>query len=221
MKKNLFQIVIVFVTILVLSTTVMARGKKHYRWWNPFANLWSTIETLQEDIAVINDKITNTLASTNKQDLDDQSNDTSFASDVLPIICPGCIFPKGIFSDNTDLYKRLPGAYMPGSYMFGTDLSGADLSGADLRGTTFVHTNFSNADLIDVKLSPPITRKYSNSELVIVTTFTEPNLTGADLTGTDLTDVAGLDTAIWGNTTCPDGENSDDHGGTCEGHLKP
>ena len=41
---------------------------------------------------------------------------------------------------------------------------------------------------------------------------------------TNLTDVAGFSSThrtgiIWGNTTCPDGTNSDAHGDTCEGHL--
>ena len=39
------------------------------------------------------------------------------------------------------------------------------------------------------------------------------NLSGANLTGANLSDVT------WGNTTCPDGTNSDNDGGTCLGHL--
>ncbi len=46
------------------------------------------------------------------------------------------------------------------------------------------------------------------------------NLTGAFLTGADLT-FAHLDGAIWSNTTCPDGTNSDDDGGTCANNLTP
>ena len=41
-----------------------------------------------------------------------------------------------------------------------------------------------------------------------------PDLTGADLTGANLhrADLTGV---IWSNTTCPDGTNSNNDGGTC------
>jgi len=42
--------------------------------------------------------------------------------------------------------------------------------------------------------------------------FSEASECGADLNG------AGL-FAWWGDTTCPDGTNSDDNGGTCEYNL--
>ena len=47
--------------------------------------------------------------------------------------------------------------------------------------------------------------------------------TNANLTCTDLIHVSTVGTtftgAIWSNTTCPDGTNSDAHGNTCIGHL--
>jgi hypothetical protein len=43
--------------------------------------------------------------------------------------------------------------------------------------------------------------------------FTNADLTGASLSGAILND------AHWKNTTCPDGANSDQVGGTCRGHL--
>jgi hypothetical protein len=46
------------------------------------------------------------------------------------------------------------------------------------------------------------------------------DLTGADLTGADLTG-ASLTGVVWGDTTCPDGRNSDEVGGTCAGHRSP
>jgi uncharacterized protein YjbI with pentapeptide repeats len=44
--------------------------------------------------------------------------------------------------------------------------------------------------------------------------LTGANLTGADLTGANLhgADLTGV---IWSNTTCPDGTNSNNDGGTC------
>ena len=43
--------------------------------------------------------------------------------------------------------------------------------------------------------------------------FKDADLSGAIFTGATL---AGI---IWSNTTCPNGTNSDDNGGTCIGHL--
>jgi tetratricopeptide (TPR) repeat protein len=72
-----------------------------------------------------------------------------------------------------------------------SDWSGADLSGVDLVG----------ADLSG-------------------TVLWGANLTGANLVGADFRD-ADLSDVDWGNTTCPDGSNSDGNGGTCLGHLDP
>ena len=77
----------------------------------------------------------------------------------------------------------------PAAVAASADLSGADLSGADLR-----ETDLSGTDLTDADLS------------------------GADLEGADLEDAA-LKDVVWSDTTCPDGTNSDDHDGTCTGHL--
>lgn len=42
----------------------------------------------------------------------------------------------------------------------------------------------------------------------------------ADLGGADGLDLAGITGVTWSNTLCPDYTNSDDNGGTCEGHRK-
>jgi hypothetical protein len=69
-------------------------------------------------------------------------------------------------------------------------LSGASLTGADLSGVALDGADLSEADLTDA------------------------NLSGASLDGADLTD------AIWRNTTCPDGTNSNaQQPATCLGHL--
>ena len=47
------------------------------------------------------------------------------------------------------------------------------------------------------------------------------DFTGADFTNANLTDAFVFETtvtnAIWSNTICPDGTNSDTNNGTCEG----
>ena len=58
--------------------------------------------------------------------------------------------------------------------------------------------------------------------------LTRANLTNADLVGATLTGAnlggavltgAQVSGAKWGGTTCPDGTNSDDAGGSCSAHL--
>ena len=50
----------------------------------------------------------------------------------------------------------------------------------------------------------------------------QDSLSGADLSGADLSGAnlsGAVLSAIWNNTTCPDGTNSDDNGDTCENNL--
>ena len=79
------------------------------------------------------------------------------------------------------------------------DLSYAELSEvflieADLSGANLSHANLYHADL------------------------SHADLTGANLIGAALSDVD-LYGVYWGDTTCPDGTNSDDNGDTCEYNL--
>jgi len=76
----------------------------------------------------------------------------------------------------------------------GMQLTGANLAGADLSHAVLTRSNLSNANLVGA-------------------TLTSANLGGAVLTGAHLTG------AVWGGTTCPDGINSDDAGGSCSAHL--
>ena len=70
-------------------------------------------------------------------------------------------------------------------------LTGSNLSGANLRDADLKGANLDHVNLTDA------------------------DLTGAELDGAMLTDV------VWRTTVCPDGENSDDVGGSCAGHLTP
>ena len=107
MKKNIFQIVIVFITVLVLSTTVMARGKKHYRrWWNPFSSLWSAIHELQEGMEDVK------LGQQNAPVPQGFSTASVSEGEAGPMVCPGCLFPAGLLPE--DLRDRMKGAYLPG-----------------------------------------------------------------------------------------------------------
>lgn len=82
------------------------------------------------------------------------------------------------------------GSVAPTAALSGTSLSGADLSEANLTNLAMKGVDFSNAKL------------------------TNATLEGANVTGST------FDGVVWGNTTCPDGSNSDDDGGTCLNHLE-
>jgi uncharacterized protein YjbI with pentapeptide repeats len=90
-----------------------------------------------------------------------------------------------------------------GGYLLGLDanlryatLAGFDLSGAILTGTDLMQSDLSQSDLTGADLT--------NADLDMAV------LTGATLTG-----------VTWANTTCPDGTNSDNDGGTCVDNLTP
>ena len=101
----------------------------------------------------------------------------------------------------------------------GCDFIDANLSGFELRraqcaNTLMSYVNLSDADLLNVDLSG--------------STLEHANLAGADLTdailgNADLTNAnfsgAILTSVYWSDTTCPDGTNSDDDGGTCANNL--
>ncbi len=72
---------------------------------------------------------------------------------------------------------------------------------ADLRGATLEHLDLSGASLREVNLEDMHIRHVN---------FFGTNLEGAELDG-----------AVWKDTICPDGTNSDNAGETCEGHLSP
>ncbi|CAN5646607.1 hypothetical protein BH23CHL2_BH23CHL2_03700 [soil metagenome] len=77
-----------------------------------------------------------------------------------------------------------------------TDASfrGADVAQAEFEGTILVGVDFSGAF------------------------FTQPEFVNADLTGANMADGTFVN-ATFSNTTCPDGTNSDESGGTCLGGI--
>jgi uncharacterized protein YjbI with pentapeptide repeats len=96
---------------------------------------------------------------------------------------------------------RLVNASLRGFSAGSASFERAELSGADLSDAYLAHATFIGADLRGAQLDGA-------------------DLSAADLTGADLHRATGLTTAIWSNTTCPDGTNSDANGGTCLGHLE-
>jgi uncharacterized protein YjbI with pentapeptide repeats len=81
----------------------------------------------------------------------------------------------------------------------GADLNTAALGGADLTNADLDQANLTDAGLAGANL-------------------TDADLGNADLDGADL-DGATLTGVVWYNTTCPDGTNSNNDGGTCVNNL--
>ena len=98
---------------------------------------------------------------------------------------------------------NLSGAVLRGMAANEADFSGADLSGADLTGGSYFRTDFRGANLTGARADPAGVFQQAN--------FEGANLTGANFANAIVTPVN------WRNTTCPDGSNSDAHGGTCIG----
>jgi len=89
-------------------------------------------------------------------------------------------------------YASMRGAVLDKVLFVNADFRGTDLTGATLRCNDFSNARFQGADMTDANL----TFSYIGRDR-------PQNLSGV----------------YWNNTTCPDGTNSDDNGGTCIGHL--
>jgi uncharacterized protein YjbI with pentapeptide repeats len=100
----------------------------------------------------------------------------------------------------------------------GQDWSGADLAHAQVTEDAFEATNFSNVNLTGASFTNDSVTTYSPSDAY-------PNMTGVDFTnanlkGTSFAAQTSFTGAIWSNTTCPDGTNSNNDGNTCVNDLK-
>lgn len=89
-------------------------------------------------------------------------------------------------------------------YLWGpfTDLTSIDLSGQDLTNVQMEYFDLSGSDL--------------SFTILTAADLTFTDLTDVDLTGASGTPIGAAD-AVYGNTTCPTGVNSDANGGTCVG----
>ncbi|MEZ5380141.1 MAG: pentapeptide repeat-containing protein [Acidimicrobiales bacterium] len=74
--------------------------------------------------------------------------------------------------------------------IFDSDFTGADFSGSTFKDAVIQRSTMDNANFTDANLADALISKSTS-----------------------------FDGAIWKNTVCPDESNSDDNGGTCEGHL--
>jgi len=150
---------------------------------------------------------------------------------TIPFICtPSCSF--GTDFGNRLAGKDLTNAYIPSFSSQGNDFTGTVFVNARIGsihsngGDNFTNADFTNADL-------------SNGQNTSADNFTNANFTGANrqnggndsgdnytnanFTNANLTGMTFIDNtftgAIWSNTTCADGTNSNNDGGSCIGHL--
>jgi len=135
---------------------------------------------------------------------------SSYGVDLSGIDLSGLDLSEMNFHDGTYVGTNFSQGVLYGAYFYGANLENAVFDGANLNGAYFTYGGrLTNASLVDANL------RYTH--------FYRADLAGANLTGADLTDAdlrqANLDNVIWGNTICPDGTVSDDHGGTCEDNL--
>ncbi len=116
------------------------------------------------------------------------------------------------------IVRSYGGGYPPGSF------TGATMIGASITGD-FWASSFDGADLTDGSVQMTylswdvsfIGSTLVRTNITISSGGDEIDFTDADLTDATVT-ITGP-TIIWSNTTCPNGTNSDNNGGTCVGHL--
>jgi len=101
------------------------------------------------------------------------------------------------------------GAILSGALFGGDTGAQVDLSGVNFSGATMIGTNLSDMYLYVVDFDGAnLTNASFQGASLIFDSFVNTNLTGADLN-------AEIIYPTWSNTTCPNGSNSDDQGGSC------
>ena len=108
----------------------------------------------------------------------------------------------------------LTGANLNSANLIGANLTSANLTQANLQRAGLLLANLSGADLTEALLGEAnLTGANLTGANLTQANLAEANLSNADLTDADLTNVSGqpfnADTAIYNNTTCPSGLNSD------------
>ena len=138
----------------------------------------------------------------------DTAGNSSSASFLVVVSAPGADCNLAHYPTSKGVLN-LKMANLSGCYLPGANLAGANAQGTNLTGTYLDHASLSGANLTQASLQRAwlVNADLSNTKLSFA------NLTGAKTTG------ASFGGASWGKTTCPDGTNSSNDGGTCIGHL--
>lgn len=132
---------------------------------------------------------------------------------TLPFSCSYCVlYPVA------DKFK---GKDLSNAMITRSEFQGADISGINFTGAVMSNVNFANANLTGANFTNA--GNYPGWNFAGVD-FENANLTNVNFTDTNLQGARNLSTAtitgaIWKNTKCPDGTNSDENGNTCVGHF--
>jgi hypothetical protein len=102
-----------------------------------------------------------------------------------------------------------PGANLANCQLTEKSLVGVNLAGADLAQADLENSNLSGADLVGADLAFATLNN---------TNLSHASLNGANLLGVELLQLPNITGAIFEDTTCPDGTNSNNDGNTCVGH---
>jgi hypothetical protein len=145
----------------------------------------------------------------------------------MPFICQSC--------DLNPVATKLAGKDFSNSLiknvaLINSNVAGVNFSGSSLENSNFTHSDFTNANLTSSHLfgvnfaqGTFNSVNFTGSDLTLAlfqnTQLQNANFTNANLTNAKGMASANLTGAIWANTTCPDGTNSDTHNNTCQGHL--
>lgn len=111
--------------------------------------------------------------------------------------------------------SRFVGTYLGSCLVSRDDFSHANFSHANLFEAHLADVNFTGANFTSANLS----NQRGSTSFWQTANFTGANFTNANLSGVQNKGGLVFTGAIWANTICPDGTNSDADGGTCMGHF--
>ncbi len=121
----------------------------------------------------------------------------------------------------------LIGVNLSFSKLVDTNLNGANLNDANLTSANATNANAQGVDLVDANLTNSFLIKVNMTDTDLSgatlsgANMPDINFTGANLGGANMETATGTDSILWSDTTCPDGTNSDNDGGTCLNNLTP
>jgi uncharacterized protein YjbI with pentapeptide repeats len=132
-------------------------------------------------------------------------------------LATGTLLIDGWFVGPYQYLQSVPGTILAGTDFSATglELNNSQVQSDDLNGDTFAPgTDFSSGSVAGSTFQ---------GDSLVDADFSGSNASDADFTGADLdgANFTGANTSsdTWSNTTCPDGTNSDDDGGSCAADL--
>lgn len=162
-----------------------------------------------------------------------QSSQAASPKKTTPLICSnGCV----VDNSQGDMNNQFQGKDFTNAYLAdivihnNVDFTNALLVNADLLHSSLNQDNFTNVDFSSSNLS----QSSVGQDVFVNANFTSANIqnwigagnndfTGANFTNANLNGGSfggnNFTGAIWSNTTCADGTNSNNDGNTCIGHL--